>query len=142
MLLSDAIAQIIEQMLKDGGGKLELKRNNLADKMGCVPSQITYVIASRFTPEQGYITESRRGGGGYIRIIKKQLHKNEYLMHFFQAIGEKLDESSALAFITNLVDNHFITPRENKIIRVALMATEGDENRADIMRQIILIIMD
>lgn len=142
MLLSDAIAQIIEQMLKDGGGKLELKRNDLADKMGCVPSQITYVITSRFTPEQGYITESRRGGGGYIRIIKKQLHKNEYLMHFFQAIGEKLDESSALAFITNLVDNHFITPRENKIIRVALMATEGDENRADIMRQIILIIMD
>lgn len=142
MLLSDAIAQIIEQMLKEGGGKLVLKRNDLADKVGCVPSQITYVITSRFTPEQGYITESRRGGGGYIRIIKKQLHKNEYLMHFFQAIGDKLDESSSLAFLTNLVDNHFITPREDKIIRIALSAADGDEKRADTMRQIILIVMD
>jgi transcriptional regulator CtsR len=142
MLISDVIAQLIEQMLIEGGGSLDLRRNDLAGKVGCVPSQINYVITSRFTPEQGYITESRRGGGGYIRIVKKQLHKNLYLMHFFQAIGEQLDESAAMAFITNLADNLFITRREEKIIRTAVMSADGNKNRADIMRQIILIIME
>lgn len=142
MLISDAIAQLIEQMLIESGGSLELRRNDLAGKLGCVPSQINYVITSRFTPEQGYVTESRRGGGGYIRIVKKQLHKNEYLMHFFHAIGEELDESSAAAFITNLADHLFITRREEKIIRAAVLSTDGNKNRADIMRQIILVIME
>ena len=64
-------------MLDKSGGTLELKRNDLAEKLGCVPSQINYVISSRFTPEMGYIVESRRGGGGYIRIIRKQMGKDE-----------------------------------------------------------------
>ena len=55
MLISDYIAQIIEEMLEDGGGKTEVRRNDLASKLGCVPSQINYVITSRFTPEKGYI---------------------------------------------------------------------------------------
>ena len=87
MILSDHIARLIEEMLEEGGGTTEVRRNDLAAKIGCVPSQINYVITSRFTPERGYVTESRRGGGGYIRIVKKQMHKNEYLMHFFHAIG-------------------------------------------------------
>ena len=65
MRISDTIALLIEQMLNDGGGTAELKRNDLAEKLGCVPSQINYVITSRFTPDRGYIIESRRGGGGY-----------------------------------------------------------------------------
>lgn len=142
MLISDVIAQLIEKMLAESGGSLELRRNDLAGKVGCVPSQINYVITSRFTPEQGYITESRRGGGGYIRIVKKQLHKNEYLMHFFQAIGEELDESSASAFIKNLADHLFITRREENIIRAAVLSADGNKRRADIMRQIILTIME
>lgn len=142
MLISDAIAQLIEQMLSESGGSLKLRRNDLAGKIGCVPSQINYVITSRFTPELGYIIESRRGGGGYIRIVKKQLYKNEYLMHFFQAIGEELDETAATAFITNLADNLFITDREEKIIRAAVSSAAGNKNRADIIRQIILAIME
>jgi transcriptional regulator CtsR len=142
MLISDAIAQLIEQMLSESGGNLELRRNDLAGKLGCVPSQINYVITSRFTPELGYIIESRRGGGGYIRIVKKQLHKNEYLMHFFQAIGDELDETAAAAFVTNLADNLFITDREEKIIRSVILSAAGDKNRADIMRQIILAVME
>ncbi len=126
MLISDVIAQL----------------NDLAGKVGCVPSQINYVITSRFTPEQGYITESRRGGGGYIRIVKKQLHKNEYLMHFFQAIGEELDESAAAAFIKNLAGHLFITRREENIIRAAVLSADGNKRRADIMRQIILAVME
>jgi transcriptional regulator CtsR len=142
MLISDAIAQLIEQMLSESGGSLELRRNDLAGKLGCVPSQINYVITSRFTPELGYIIESRRGGGGYIRIVKKQLYKNDYLMHFFQAIGEEIDETAAMAFITNLADNLFITDREEKIIRAAVLSAAGNKNRADIIRQIILAVME
>jgi transcriptional regulator CtsR len=76
MMLSDVIAQMIEEMLTAEGGSLELRRNDLAERVGCVPSQINYVITSRFTPERGYIIESRRGGGGYIRITKKAFDKN------------------------------------------------------------------
>ena len=73
MLLSDTIASFIDQMLNDCGGTLEIKRNDLAKKLGCVPSQINYVVASRFTPERGYLIESRRGGGGYIRIVRREI---------------------------------------------------------------------
>ncbi|MBR5446913.1 MAG: CtsR family transcriptional regulator, partial [Clostridia bacterium] len=83
MLISDYIASVIEEMLNEGGGTTEVKRNDLASRLGCVPSQINYVITSRFTPEKGYIIESKRGGGGYIRIVSAQMTKNEYLMHFF-----------------------------------------------------------
>ena len=73
MILSDMVADMIEQMLQNADGEIEIQRRALADKFGCVPSQINYVIASRFTPERGYIIQSKRGGGGYVRIIKKQM---------------------------------------------------------------------
>ena len=72
MNITDAIAQVILSTLEDSGGTVQIQRNELANKIGCVPSQINYVITSRFTPEQGYIVESKRGGGGYIKIIKIQ----------------------------------------------------------------------
>nr|MBQ4317783.1 CtsR family transcriptional regulator [Clostridia bacterium] len=87
MGISDMIAEMIEKMLEEGGGNAEIKRNDLAGQIGCVPSQINYVITSRFTPERGYVIESRRGGGGYIRITRKALHKSEYLMHMFASVG-------------------------------------------------------
>ena len=65
MRMSDLVAQYILEMLEEQDGSAEIKRNELAGNLGCVPSQINYVITSRFTPEQGYIVESRRGGGGY-----------------------------------------------------------------------------
>ena len=67
MILSDQIAALIDRMLEEGGGRTEVKRNDLAQQLGCVPSQISYVITSRFTPERGYVIDSRRGGGGCIR---------------------------------------------------------------------------
>ena len=66
-MLADQIAKLIEEMLEEGGGSLDLRRNEMAAALGCVPSQISYVITSRFTPERGYIIESHRGGGGHIR---------------------------------------------------------------------------
>lgn len=150
MKISDAIAKMIEEMLDESGGELELKRNDFATKMGCVPSQINYVITSRFTPERGYITESRRGGGGYIRIVKKQMHKNEYLMHFFYAIGDYIDEIEAAAYLQNLLGKGIIDEREYKIISAALSPSAlsaldvraRNVIRADIMRHVILSLMD
>lgn len=150
MLISDYIASIIEEMLSEGGGITEVKRNDLASRIGCVPSQINYVITSRFTPEKGYIIESRRGGGGYIRIVKAKMTKNEYLMHFFHAISEGLDEKDAVSFIINLYDRGIITEREAQIIRATLCGSSldsvapGERNsvRADIMRHVIMALMN
>lgn len=142
MLVSDTIAKIIEQMLDESGGQLDLRRNDLAGKIGCVPSQINYVITSRFTPEKGYIIESRRGGGGYIRIVRKQMQKNEYLMHFFQSIGSELDEKSAVAFVRNLLQNGLLSEREARMIAGINTAIGNNSERADMMRHVLLTIMD
>lgn len=148
-MLTDTIAKLIEEMLDEAGGSLELQRNDMAARLGCVPSQISYVITSRFTPERGYIIESRRGGGGCIRIVKKQMQRDEYLMHFFYAIGESIDEREASAYIANLLGNGLITSREKNMIAAALSGSalaeippEFRNNiRAQIFRHIILSIM-
>ena len=148
-MLADQIAKMIEEMLEEGGGSLDLRRNEMALRLGCVPSQISYVITSRFTPERGYIIESRRGGGGHIRIVRKQMHRDEYLMHFFCAIGEEIGEDEAKAYLRNLLDRELISPREAAIIRNALsgaalqnVTPEGrDTVRAQIFRHILLALM-
>ena len=70
MRLSDSIESFIKTLLSDESSEVELKRNELAEYFGCAPSQINYVLATRFSPDHGYVTESRRGGGGYIRIVR------------------------------------------------------------------------
>ncbi len=148
-MLTDHIAKLIEEMLNDGDGILELQRNEMANRLGCVPSQISYVISSRFTPERGYIIESRRGGGGYIRIVRKQMARNEYLMHFFCAIGESIDESEAIAYLKNLAGNGFITERELRIGATMLSAASLSALppalratvRADLFKQMLLALM-
>ena len=70
MRISDLVANHILRLLEQDGGCAEIQRNELAGNLGCVPSQINYVLASRFTPEQGFLVESKRGGGGYIRITR------------------------------------------------------------------------
>lgn len=148
-MLSDQIARMIEEMLDERGGSLELRRNELAQSLGCVPSQISYVITSRFTPERGYLIESRRGGGGHIRIVRKKMHRDEYLMHFFYAIGKNLEEREARAYLINLLDNGVLTEREAVIITNAVsdaalgsIAPEGRAIvRADIFKRILLSLM-
>lgn len=149
MLLSDKIARLIEEMLEEGGGTTEVKRNDLAAQLGCVPSQINYVITSRFTPEKGYMTESRRGGGGFIRIVRVKMTKNEYLMHFFHAIGSAIDEGEAKAFLKNLFDHGIITEREAAISFQAVSSASLEKCpaalrnsvRADILRRMIMTLL-
>ncbi len=148
-MLADYIAQMIEEMLNQSGGTLELQRNEMANRLGCVPSQISYVISSRFTPERGYVIESRRGGGGCIRIVRKQMGRNEYLMHFFCAIGTSIDEGEAVAYLKNLFGNEFITEQEFKIAYAAVSGAALASTplplrgtvRADVLKQIILALM-
>ena len=148
-MLADYIAQMIEEMLNEGGGTLELQRNEMANRIGCVPSQISYVISSRFTPERGYVIESRRGGGGCIRIVRKQMGRNEYLMHFFCAIGDSIDEGESIAYLKNLLGNGCITERELLLSASALSNAALAEIppsargriRADVFKQMILSLM-
>lgn len=123
MLISDTIAAFIDEMLNDCGGTLEIKRNDLAKRLGCVPSQINYVVSSRFTPERGYIIESRRGGGGYIRIIRKVMSEDDLLMQMFQATGESLAEKDLYSLLDTLYSTDLITARENRFARACLSQT-------------------
>lgn len=93
--ISDIIAGFIQQELDQAGGALELQRADLAQRFNCVPSQINYVMSTRFSPEHGYIVESRRGGGGYIRITRVQVDRQTLLMHVINSIGDRLDAASA-----------------------------------------------
>ena len=148
-MLADTIAKLIEQMLDDAGGALELQRNEMANRLGCVPSQISYVITSRFTPEKGYIIESRRGGGGCIKIVRKQMQSDEYLMHFFYAIGNAISEREVLAYLGNLFDNELINKKSYEIIASAtsnsalsdLSPEARDIVRAKIFKHTILALM-
>ena len=149
MVLSDHIAAMIEKMLEEGGGRAEVRRNDMAQKLGCVPSQISYVITSRFTPERGYVTDSRRGGGGCIRIVRVQMSRSEYLMHFFQAVGKGLGEADAAAYLRNLTDHGIMTERESKLTMQAMSeasldarpAEKRDALRAELFRRMLMIYM-
>ena len=91
MKMSDVIADFIGEMLSNGGGVAELQRKSLADRFSCVPSQINYVIETRFTPENGYLVESQRGGGGFIRIIRLLDDRQRTLLEAARGIGGAAD---------------------------------------------------
>lgn len=111
MKMIDIIAkQILDQIDGSEGSIAEFGRNEMAELLGCVPSQINYCITSRFTPERGYIVESRRGGGGYIRITRVKLDRSSALMHIIHSIGESVDASSANALLDNCIHAELITP--------------------------------
>ncbi len=119
MRLSDLLTEYIMEMI-DAEGNAEIRRNELADHFGCVPSQINYVITSRFTPEQGYVVESKRGGGGYIRITRIKTDKNTALMHIINSIGQELDNITAQVMIKNLLSSSIIG---EEAARIMLSAT-------------------
>ncbi|MBQ4381293.1 MAG: CtsR family transcriptional regulator [Oscillospiraceae bacterium] len=102
MGISDTIAEFINEMLKEDS-TAELQRSELANRFNCVPSQINYVISTRFSPERGYIVESRRGGGGYIRIMRVRQDPKSLMMHTVNALGEAIDQRSAGALLSNAV---------------------------------------
>jgi transcriptional regulator CtsR len=104
MRISDVITAYILERMDSEDGVAELQRNLLADQLGCVPSQISYVLSSRFTPEQGYVVESRRGGGGYIRIRRVQsVDRRSMLMHVVASLGDTLAPEAAASILQSLL---------------------------------------
>lgn len=121
MRISDSIEQFIKEMLGEDSPEVELKRNELAEYFGCAPSQINYVLATRFSPSQGYLTESHRGGGGYIRIVRvveTGPQKMAYLVR--DRIGDSLSEEEAQRIIAHLRDSGMADPAEADLMNAAL----------------------
>lgn len=118
MSLTNKITTVILEMLNETG-QTELQRNELAQEFGCAPSQINYVISSRFTPEHGYLVESRRGGGGYIRIKRVDYEKTTILMHVINTVGIYLDERTCYLHLNNLLHQGFLTQKEVDLIFAA-----------------------
>lgn len=119
--LSDIIETFLKEMLDDMHGSVEIQRNELANRFNCVPSQINYVISTRFTNDKGYYVESRRGGGGSISIRRYDIAcAGDYLMHIISAIGDSLSQHTCEVFINNFVDYEIISGREAALMRAAL----------------------
>ncbi|MBQ5763851.1 MAG: CtsR family transcriptional regulator [Ruminococcus sp.] len=146
MRMSDLVAQYILNMLEAQDGCAEIRRNELAGSLGCVPSQINYVITSRFTPEQGYIVESRRGGGGYIRISRVKMDKGTAVMHIVNSVGNTLDRATAEAMLNNMLQRELMQLQTAKAIAAALSdrtlqsieQERRDKLRADLFKNMII----
>lgn len=148
MGISDLIASFLREGLEETeDGVLEVQRSDLAQRFNCVPSQINYVMSTRFSPERGYIVESRRGGNGYIRITRVQVDQQTLLMHVINSLGDEVDLASARAILSNLVQSGAIEEDFGR----ALLRAVGDKSlarvpreirdgvRADILKQVLIL---
>jgi len=121
MRLSDTIEQFIKTMLTHDENEVELKRNELAEYFNCAPSQINYVLATRFTPDHGYLIQSRRGGGGYIRIFRMQQDTCEQLIYLLEErVGDQITALKAEHLITQLKERSVVTATEAGVMQAAI----------------------
>ena len=150
MRMSDLITQEIIRMLNESeGNTAEIQRNEFANSIGCVPSQINYVLSYRFTPEHGYIIESRRGGGGYIRIRRVVLNHSSALMHIINSIGDRMDAMTARIVIENCIESGIIDRETAVLISAALSGVVmqcvpveyRDSLRASLLKQMLLTLI-
>ena len=121
MRLSDSIETFIKTLLAEDEPEVELKRNELAEYFGCAPSQINYVLATRFSPDHGYLIESRRGGGGYIRIMRlASTSREELLQSLYQRIGMSISSADAMKIVDHLESEKIVSSDEAKLMKAAL----------------------
>lgn len=130
MKMSDIIADMILGMFDDDTTTVQIQRNDLANRIGCVPSQINYVISSRFTPEAGYRIESRRGGGGYI-LITRANSKDDIIINLINSIGDSIDERTAKAHIINCNYQKLISDKAANM----MLAVVSDSNFKGLPRE-------
>lgn len=144
--ISDIIEHYLKTILtKSDSDLVEVKRSELAERFQCVPSQINYVISTRFTIEKGYLVESKRGGGGFIRIIKIKAHnKAELYDQMLSVIGDKISQSGAENIIFRLYEEEALTKREANLLHSAidrsilnLSLPYRDQLRANILKAMI-----
>ncbi|WP_309302420.1 CtsR family transcriptional regulator [Facklamia sp. 7083-14-GEN3] len=114
--MSDIIEAYLKSFLQNAE-HVEIKRSDIADQFDCVPSQINYVINTRFTQEHGYLVESKRGGGGYIRILKIQLTSDaDEVASMLELIGNQISYRNGVNIIETLIEREIITQREGRLI--------------------------
>lgn len=123
--ISDVIEAYLKKVLESSQGDvIEIKRSEMADQFQCVPSQINYVINTRFTVERGYIVESKRGGGGYIRIIRvKHQDKAHLIDHLMELVNGSIAQQASEDMIHRLLEEGIITNREARLMLVVLDRT-------------------
>ncbi len=147
--ISDVIEEFLKNIIEISNNKeIEVQRNALADKFQCVPSQINYVINTRFSIGKGFLVESKRGGGGYIRIKKLQINSNEALYQILNsAIGNETTQNTAVSVLERLLDEEYISVKEYKLIKaiisretINLDVSVRDSVRSSIMRTSLSII--
>lgn len=146
------LSSVIEEYIRGEIAKqemIELSRSELATKFNCVPSQINYVIQTRFIPELGFYVESRRGGNGYIRISKIDMENNDNISDIFDKIGSKMSQSVVDVYLKDLLMYNILNESEAKLIRIAtsdkslnnVEVTDKDLVRADIFKNLIINII-
>lgn len=114
--MSDIIEAYLKSFLKENP-KIEIKRSDIAERFDCVPSQINYVINTRFTQEHGYLVESKRGGGGYIRILKIQLvDEIDAIDEIIALVGNRINNRNAMNIVDTLVENNILSVREGNLM--------------------------
>lgn len=147
MGLTNMIEIFLKELLDENDGQLEIRRNELANQFDCAPSQINYVLSTRFSPHKGYYIESRRGGSGFIRIVKLSFEEDQSLEELiYDNIEDSITKDQALHLIQPLLEEKKITEREYLLISHAIsnQALEKvrieDRNtlRADILKTMLL----
>ena len=145
MRISDMIEQFIKDLFNEEESIIEIQRNELAEYFNCVPSQINYVISTRFKPSQGYYVESKRGGGGHIKITKINITKSNYFMHIINSTENLLTGQEVDIFISNFLTYKMITEKEAKLLKVATSDNvlrmdnpKKDEIRARIFKNMLI----
>ncbi|AJD27264.1 transcriptional repressor [Clostridium botulinum] len=148
--LSDIIEDFIKEMFQENNeSELQIKRNELANYFSCAPSQINYVLTTRFTEDKGYYIESKRGGGGCIIIKRIEFTDNKNLKELIvDRIGNSITYDNAINIIDGLVETAIITEREAIIMKIAINDRvfgniDANKNmlRANILKNIIMVII-
>lgn len=144
MKISDEIEEFIKNLFEEDE-YIEIQRNDLAEYFKCVPSQINYVISTRFKPSHGYYVESKRGGGGYIKIKKLDWANSDYLMNIISNIGDTLTMREIDIYLSDFLTYEIIGEKEAKLLKVAtsdnvlIVPSEyRDKLRANIFKNMLL----
>lgn len=147
--ISSIIEIFIKDLLKEANGEIEIQRNELAEQFNCAPSQINYVLTTRFPSHKGYYVESRRGGGGYIRIVKVGINDYKDINNIIvNAIGDSITINKSRQIIEALYEEDLISHREMQIINATICDRSLDcdrdiknKLRANILKNVLLVLV-
>ncbi len=150
--LSDAIENFLKKMIESNSNSfIEIQRNLLAQQFECAPSQINYVLTTRFNNDRGYIIESRRGGGGYVKIVKVDTTSDIHLENILnKSIGDSLTFNKASDLVDVFEEKQIISTREKMIIKSSvndralgkMYSEDRNKLRADILKEILLTLLN